>query len=228
MEKDKFSVSVFPIGKRYVDQFNSFFLDHFPWDDVDIFCLTNLPEKIKRKKNIHIININKYDDRYKGEYQENYWSFDFNLKRHSIKESFDYGYRRNIFFDVDHKILIDDKEKISGLFKRGLITGFSFSQAKMEEKVRIKRFNETFPVFKKGESVNILEDSGVFFDLSLEKFLEFYENWDKLVKTNLYKELTHPRGVLHEISMAAKMSNIQIEDSGQAQWFRSVSDKWYV
>src|SRR6056300_1167055 len=101
--KDDFSIAVFPVGERYVNKFNDFYLKNFPWNDIDIFCLTNLPKQIKKQENIKVIDIKKYDNRYNEDYKENYWWFDFNVKRYAVKEAFDFGYERVILFDVDHK-----------------------------------------------------------------------------------------------------------------------------
>ena len=121
----KYSIATFCYGERYYSQTNRMIesFSQLP-DPPQIFIVTDNPDEIIKKSFVNIKNISDYNPKY-SEYNKDYYTFDFSVKRFSVLFAFDSGYDNVILTDTD--AMVNDRlfshERVMECFITNSISG---------------------------------------------------------------------------------------------------------
>ena len=97
----EYAISTFCYGERYYQQTNRL-IESF--DDInekpDFFIVTDNPSALIERPFVKKKNITEYNKKY-SQYENDYYSFDFSVKRFSLLYAFENGYNNVILTDTD-------------------------------------------------------------------------------------------------------------------------------
>jgi hypothetical protein len=143
----KFAIATFCYGKRYYNQvnrlINSVAEQNFK---PQIVVVTDNVDEISKKDFVTVYDISKFNPEYK-KYANNYYEFDFSVKRYSVLAALNLGYTKIILSDADavpNPTLFTENYLLKG-FKENSIQGqvtYNFSNEMMTNSMLGRRFME--------------------------------------------------------------------------------------
>jgi hypothetical protein len=235
----KYSVATFCYGDRYYDQTNRM-IDSFSKlvDPPQIFIVTDNPEAITKKSFVNVKHISDYNPKY-SEYNKDYYTFDFSVKRFSLLFAFDSGYENVILTDTD--VVINEEifsnERILECFMSNTISGqvtYNFNNEISTNSMlgrRLLHYEKTFEVsLNKNELNEMVEDCVQFISIEHNLKYKFIEVWDKCIKIKDSDSLPNiPAGNIDEMCFSALYNNIKILNNSNKHINLLIPkhDKWY-
>jgi hypothetical protein len=235
----KYSVATFCYGDRYYDQTNRM-IDSFSKlvDPPQIFIVTDNPEAITKKSFVNVKHISDYNPKY-SEYNKDYYTFDFSVKRFSLLFAFDSGYENVILTDTD--VVINEEifsnERILECFMSNTISGqvtYNFNNEISTNSMlgrRLLHYEKTFEVsLNKNELNEMVEDCIQFISIEHNLKYKFIEVWDKCIKIKDSDSLPNiPAGNIDEMCFSALYNNIKILNNSNKHINLLIPkhDKWY-
>jgi hypothetical protein len=234
-----YSIATFCYGDRYYKQTNNLInslsiLDTPP----NLFVVTDNENSIEKKAFVNVKNIKEYNPKY-SEYRNNYYDFDFSVKRFSLQFAFESGYNNVILTDTDvvvnYNLYSDETVKQS--FIENAIAGqttYNFLEQVNSNSMLGRRFlhyeNRFDIFFDKGLLHEMPEDCIQYISISENKKFNFIDIWDKCIKIkdsdNLYNI---PAGNIDEMCFSACYNDIKIvnNSSKSINLLIAKHDKWY-
>lgn len=234
-----YAISTFCFGERYYNQTNRLIESFEELDEKpNIFVITDSVESIKKNDFVHVKNVGSYNKKYL-EYKNNYYDFDFSVKRFALLFAFENNYNNVILTDTD---VIPNRQ----LFRKDLIldnfignsiagqTCYNFENEVNTNSMLGRRFlhyETSFGVFfDKSELVSMPEDCVQFISIPNEKKFQFLKTWDDCIKIKDKDLLPNlPAGNIDEMCFSALYNNIKcVNNSNKTiNLLMAKHDKWY-
>ena len=234
-----FTFATFCFGERYYNQVNRFI------DDISkqefkshLVVLTDNPEKITKKDFVKTANILDYNENYL-EYANNYYDFDFSVKRYSVRASVNFGFTKVILVDADMRVnpSLFLEENINNSFIENSVSGpvtYNFSeqiQSNSELGRRLLHYESVFEFKTDKDKLGIMpEDCIQYLDIEKDKFIKFLDTWDKCIEHKKSDGLRNiPAGNIDEMCFSALYNGIELQNNSNKSLniIYAEHDKWY-
>lgn len=235
----KYAIATFCYGDRYYSQTNRM-IESFDQlsNPPQIFIVTDNPDAITKKKFVNVKNISEYNSKY-SEYNKDYYTFDFSVKRFSLLFAFDSGYNNVILTDTDVMVnqQIFSHERVMECFIPNSISGqvtYNFNNEIITNNMlgeRLLRYEDVFKVsFNKEELTEMTEDCIQFISIESNLKYKFIEVWDKCIKIKDSESLPNiPAGNIDEMCFSALYNGIKVLNNSNKHinLLTPTHDKWY-
>jgi hypothetical protein len=235
----EYAIATFCYGDRYYSQTNRM-IESFNQlsDPPQIFIVTDNPDAITKKKFVNVKNISEYNSKY-SEYNKDYYTFDFSVKRFSLLFAFDSGYNNVILTDTDVMVnqQIFSHERVMECFIPNSISGqvtYNFNNEIITNNMlgeRLLRYEDVFKVsFNKEELTEMTEDCIQFISIESNLKYKFIEVWDKCIKIKDSESLPNiPAGNIDEMCFSALYNGIKVLNNSNKHinLLTPTHDKWY-
>jgi len=233
----EYSLATFCYGERYYRQSNRL-IESFDFLEIkpDIFIVTDSPESIVKRDFVKTKHINDYNSKYTKYIKDNYYMFDFSVKRFSLLFAFESGYDKVILTDTDivANPTLFNHVTIDKTFYENCITGqvtYNFNEHGETLGKRFSYYEKKYNVcFDRSLLTEMVEDCIQFISINNGNKINFINVWDKLIeikdKDNL---LNVPAGNIDEMCFSGLLNNIQNKNSSQSSvnTLLAKHEKWY-
>jgi hypothetical protein len=238
--KVDYAISTFCYGDRYYKQTNRL-IESFDFLEIkpEIFIVTDSPDSILKKDNVHVKNVKFYDESYLNYEKDNYYSFDFSVKRFSLSFAFENGYEKVILTDTDAVAnpSIYNHDVIKNTFIENSISGqvtYSFKDQIITNSMLGRRFLHYEKTFNKEFDKELLnemvEDCIQFISINNGNNINFINTWSELIKIKRDHDLHNtPAGNIDEMCFAGLMNDVYNKNSSSksVNALLAIHDKWY-
>jgi hypothetical protein len=235
----KFCFATFCFGERYYEQVNRF-IDDISKSDFhpSLIVMTDNPEMIKNECFVTAFNIKDFNPEYSN-YANNYYDFDFSVKRYSVLAAFKLGFTNVILIDADMRVNygLFNEENIINSFKPNSIMGpvtYSFSEqinTNSELGNRLLEYERHFNISVDKETLNFMpEDCIQYISIDEDKFSYFLSSWDRCISYKQTKPLRNiPAGNIDEMCFSALINGIKVGNNSDKSLniIYAQHDKWY-
>lgn len=234
-----FCFATFCFGERYYEQVNRFINDISESNTQPILVVvTDKPDMIKKEHFVRVFNVNDFNKEY-TEYANNYYDFDFSVKRYALLASFNEGFTKIVLVDCDVRVnySIFNEENIKKSFEPNSIMGpvtYNFNQqinTNSELGRRLVEYENHFNIHFNKEKLNYMpEDCIQYINIDKDKFLDFISTWDKCIDYKKTKPLRNvPAGNIDEMCFSALSNNINVGNNSNKSLniIYAQHDKWY-
>jgi hypothetical protein len=234
-----FTFATFCFGDRYYQQVNRFI------DDVskqklkpNLVVLTDNTEKIIKYDFVKIINITDYNSDYLN-YANNYYDFDFSVKRYVVRASVNLGFNKIILVDADMVInpSLFTEENINNSFIENSISGPVIYKFNYEIKTnselgkRLLHYESVFGFETDKNKLDVMpEDCIQYIHIEKNKFIKFLDTWDKCIEHKKLDRLRNvPAGNIDEMCFSALYNGIELHNNSNKSLniVYAKHDKWY-
>lgn len=235
----KYCIATFCFGEIYYKQCNRLIGSFKDMKDPPtIVVLTDNESKIDNEWYVKIINVNKYNESY-SKYDNNYYTFDFSVKRYSLLAALELGFNKIILTDADavRNVNLYSHELINKLFSKNSIQGqvcYSFNNeinGSSELGRRFLQYEEKYNIFfNKDKLESMPEDCIQFISIDTPKFYNFLSTWDRCIKIKNENNLPNiPAGNIDEMCFSALYNGIELKNSSgiAINLLINIHDKWY-
>lgn len=234
-----YAISTFCFGERYHEQTNRL-INSFEGLETkpDIFVVTDNVKSIVEKDYVFVKNIGEYNAKYLI-YQDNYYGFDFSVKRFALQFAFEKNYNNVILTDTDVVVnqTLYTHERIMECFIPNSIMGqvtYNFSNEFFSNSELGKRFiyyEMKFDVaFRKSLLDFMPEDCVQFISIEGEKRFKFLKTWDECIKIKDKDNLKNtPAGNIDEMCFSSLINNMSVGNNSNKHINLLIPkhDKWY-
>lgn len=230
-----FCIATFGFGERYHNQINRLIESSTKFNDIPkIFVLTEKPEAIQCSDNVEIVNVNLYSENYTFT-ENNYYIFDFSVKRWIVKHALLQNYNKIVLVDCD--VIFNHSwniEMYEDYFVDGSISGqvvYDLNTAFDPLGKRYEYYKQHFgKEFHKELVTEVPEDCITLFNFeSIDKGLEFINVWSKCIEVKNDHHLGNsPAGNIDEIAFAACELGIPLRNRYTYNLLVADHDKWYI
>jgi hypothetical protein len=235
----KFCFATFCFGERYYEQVNRFIEDISKSDfHASLIVMTDNPEMIKNECFVTTFNIKDFNPEYSN-YANNYYDFDFSVKRYSVLAAFKLGFTNVILIDADMRVNygLFNEENIINSFKPNSILGpvtYNFSEqinTNSELGNRLLEYERHFNISVDKEKLNFMpEDCIQYISIDEDKFSHFLSSWDRCISYKQTKPLRNiPAGNIDEMCFSASINGIEVGNNSDKSLniIYAQHDKWY-
>ena len=235
----KFCFATFCFGKRYYEQVNRFIEDISKSDfHPSLIVMTDNPEMIKNECFVTTFNIKDFNPEYSN-YANNYYDFDFSVKRYSVLAAFKLGFTNVILIDADMRVNygLFNEENIINSFKPNSILGpvtYNFSEqinTNSELGNRLLEYERHFNISVDKEKLNFMpEDCIQYISIDEDKFSHFLSSWDRCISYKQTKPLRNiPAGNIDEMCFSSLINGIEVGNNSDKSLniIYAQHDKWY-
>ena len=235
----KFTFATFCFGDRYYEQVNRFITDISLQNyKPNLVVLTDNVDKIIKESFVNAVNVADYDGEYL-KYENNYYDFDFSVKRFAVRASVDLGYEKVILVDADMRVnsSLFTEEKFLNSFDENTISGpvtYNFEEQinnNSELGRRLLHYENVFGFITDKNKLNIMpEDCIQYLSIEKEKFYKFLDVWDKCIEHKKQDGLRNiPAGNIDEMCFSALYNDIQLGNNSNKSLniIYAEHDKWY-
>ncbi len=235
----KFCFATFCFGERYYEQVNRFIEDISKSDfHPSLIVMTDNPEKIKNECFVTTFNIKDFNPKY-SDYANNYYDFDFSVKRYSVLAAFKLDFTNVILIDADMRVNygLFNEENIINSFKPNSILGpvtYNFSEqinTNSELGNRLLEYERHFNISVDKEKLNFMpEDCIQYISIDEDKFSHFLSSWDRCISYKQTKPLRNiPAGNIDEMCFSALINGIEVGNNSDKSLniIYAQHDKWY-
>jgi hypothetical protein len=236
----KYCIATFCFGEIYYKQCNRLIGSFKDMKDAPIIVvLTDNESKINNEWYVKIVNVNKYNKSY-SKYDNNYYTFDFSVKRYSLLAALELGFSKIILTDADavRNVNLYSHELINKLFSKNSIQGqvcYSFNNeinGNSNLGSRFLQYEEKFNTFfDKDKLESMPEDCIQFIDIDTPKFYKFLSTWDSCIKLKYDNNMPNiPAGNIDEMCFAALYNGIKLKNNSSIAMnvLNNIHDKWYI
>ena len=230
-----FCIATFGFGERYYNQINRLIESSKAFQDIPkIFVLTDKPEKIQTTENVEVVNISLYQDSYQF-VENNYYIFDFSVKRWVVKHALLQNYNKIVLVDCD--IIFNHSwncEMYEKYFVEDSISGqvvYDLNNAFDPLGKRYEYYKQHFGMDFEPSLVNeVPEDCITLFNFkSKELGLEFIDCWSDCIEVKNEHSLGNaPAGNIDEIAFSACKLGIPMKYEYTYNLLVADHDKWYM
>jgi hypothetical protein len=235
----KFCFATFCFGERYHEQVNRF-IDDISKSDFHpiLIVMTDNPEMIKNECFVTTFNIKDFNPEYSN-YANNYYDFDFSVKRYSVLAAFKLGFTNVILIDADMRVNygLFNEENIINSFKPNSIMGpvtYNFSEqinTNSELGNRLLEYERHFNISVDKEKLNFMpEDCIQYISIDEDKFSHFLSSWDRCISYKQTKPLRNiPAGNIDEMCFSSLINGIEVGNNSDKSLniIYAQHDKWY-
>lgn len=233
-----YSIATFCFGERYYLQTNRLIESLSQLDEIpELFIITDSPKYITEKKFVNVKHINEYNSKYSN-YNNNYYDFDFSVKRFSLQFALESGYNKIILTDTDVVVNehIFNTKNVLNSFIENSISGqvtYQYEKEKETNSMLGKRFDYYESKFnKKFDKKNLWmpEDCVQYINISHDKFKQFLMIWDECIKIKDSDGLLNvPAGNIDEMCFSALYNEIELKNNSNKSinLLIPIHDKWY-
>lgn len=235
----KFCFATFCFGERYYEQVNRF-IDDITKSDFhpSLIVITDKPEKIKNQCFVTTFNISDFNPNY-STYAENYYDFDFSVKRFAVFAAFKLGYTNIILTDADMRVNygLFNENNIIKSFKPNSILGpvtYNFSEqinTNSELGNRLVDYERYFNISVDKDKLNFMpEDCIQYISIDEDKITHFLSSWDRCIEYKKIKPLRNiPAGNIDEMCFSALINGIEVGNNSDKclNIVYAEHDKWY-
>jgi len=235
----KFTFATFCFGDRYYEQVNRFITDISLQNyKPNLVVITDNVDKIIKESFVNAVNVADYDGEYL-KYENNYYDFDFSVKRFAVRASVDLGYEKVILVDADMRVnsSLFTEEKFLNSFDENTISGpvtYNFEEQinnNSELGRRLLHYENVFGFITDKNKLNIMpEDCIQYLSIEKEKFYKFLDVWDKCIEHKKQDGLRNiPAGNIDEMCFSALYNDIQLGNNSNKSLniIYAEHDKWY-
>jgi len=235
----KFCFATFCFGERYYEQVNRFIEDISKSDfHPSLIVMTDNPEMIKNECFVTTFNIKDFNPEYSN-YANNYYDFNFSVKRYSVLAAFKLGFTNVILIDADMRVNygLFNEENIINSFKPNSIMGtvtYNFSEqinTNSELGNRLLEYERHFNISIDKEKLNFMpEDCIQYISIDEDKFSHFLSSWDRCISYKQTKPLRNiPAGNIDEMCFSALINGIEVGNNSDKSLniIYAQHDKWY-
>jgi hypothetical protein len=235
----KFCFATFCFGERYYEQVNRFIEDISKSDfHANLIVMTDNPEMIKNECFVTTFNIKDFNPEYSN-YANNYYDFDFSVKRYSVLAAFKLGFTNVILIDADMRVNygLFNEENIINSFKPNSILGpvtYNFSEqinTNSELGNRLLEYERHFNISVDKEKLNFMpEDCIQYLSIDEDKFSHFLSSWDRCISYKQTKPLRNiPAGNIDEMCFSSLINGIEVGNNSDKSLniIYAQHDKWY-
>jgi hypothetical protein len=235
----KFCFATFCFGERYYEQVNRFIEDISKSDfHPSLIVMTDNPEKIKNECFVTTFNIKDFNPQY-SDYANNYYDFDFSVKRYSVLTAFKLDFTNVILIDADMRVNygLFNEENIINSFRPNSILGpvtYNFSEqinTNSELGNRLLEYERHFNISVDKEKLNFMpEDCIQYISIDEDKFSHFLSSWDRCISYKQTKPLRNiPAGNIDEMCFSALINGIEVGNNSDKSLniIYAQHDKWY-
>lgn len=235
----KFCFATFCFGERYYEQVNRF-IDDITKSDFhpSLIVITDKPEKIKNQCFVTTFNISDFNPNY-STYAENYYDFDFSVKRFAVFAAFKLGYTNIILTDADMRVNygLFNENNIINSFRPNSILGpvtYNFSEqinTNSELGNRLVEYERYFNISVDKDKLNFMpEDCIQYISIDEDKITHFLSSWDRCIEYKKIKPLRNiPAGNIDEMCFSALINGIEVGNNSDKclNIVYAEHDKWY-
>lgn len=235
----KFCFATFCFGERYYEQVNRF-IDDITKSDFhpSLIVITDKPDKIKNQCFVTTFNISDFNPNY-STYAENYYDFDFSVKRFAVFAAFKLGYTNIILTDADMRVNygLFNENNIIKSFKPNSILGpvtYNFSEqinTNSELGNRLVDYERYFNISVDKDKLNFMpEDCIQYISIDEDKITHFLSSWDRCIEYKKIKPLRNiPAGNIDEMCFSALINGIEVGNNSDKclNIVYAEHDKWY-
>lgn len=235
----KFCFATFCFGERYYEQVNRF-IDDITKSDFhpSLIVITDKPEKIKNQCFVTTFNISDFNPNY-STYAENYYDFDFSVKRFAVFAAFKLGYTNIILTDADIRVNygLFNENNIINSFRPNSILGpvtYNFSEqinTNSELGNRLVEYERYFNISVDKDKLNFMpEDCIQYISIDEDKITHFLSSWDRCIEYKKIKPLRNiPAGNIDEMCFSAIINGIEVGNNSDKclNIVYAEHDKWY-
>ena len=235
----KFTFATFCFGDRYYEQVNRFITDISLQNyKPNLVVITDNVDKIIKESFVNAVNVADYDGEYL-KYENNYYDFDFSVKRFAVRASVDLGYEKVILVDADMRVnsSLFTEEKFLNSFDENTISGpvtYDFEEQinnNSELGRRLLHYENVFGFITDKNKLNIMpEDCIQYLSIEKEKFYKFLDVWDKCIEHKKQDGLRNiPAGNIDEMCFSALYNDIELGNNSNKSLniIYAEHDKWY-
>jgi hypothetical protein len=235
----KFCFATFCFGERYYEQVNRFIDDISKSDfNPNLIVMTDNPDKISSNHFVTSFNIKDFNSNY-VDYADNYYDFDFSVKRYSVLAAFKLGFTNVILVDADMRVNygLFNYDNIINSFTRNSIKGpvtYNFSEqinTNSELGTRLVEYERHFNIPIDKDKLNFMpEDCIQYISIDEDKFSNFLSSWDRCIGYKKTKPLRNiPAGNIDEMCFSALSTGIEVGNNSNKSLniIYPEHDKWY-
>lgn len=236
-----YAISTFCYGDRYYKQTNRLIesLDVLDFEKPEIFIVTDNPDILLKRDFVKVANISEFNPKYLDYKKDNYYEFDFSVKRFSLLYAFQNGYDNVILTDTDviPNYQLFTTENIMNTFVEDAIGGqvtYSFEQEQKSNSMlgdRFKFYENYFGVqYDKDLLKEMVEDCIQFISIKGHKKYQFINMWDECIKIKDSAGLPNaPAGNIDEMCFSGLYNGLKIVNTSDKSMNVLVAhhDKWY-
>lgn len=236
---EKFAIATFCYGERYQKQVNRMISEIDTCDfKPTLVVVTDNIDNILDKPFVKKYDISQFNPEYKL-YSDNYYTFDFSVKRYSLLAALNLGFTKVILCDADavpNKSIFNEEHILQGFVEnsiQGQVT-YNFSNEIITNSQLGRRFLSYENYFKVSYDKNQLnfmpEDCIQFININIPKFYNFLRIWDECIKhKNLTGLSNTPAGNIDEMCFAALNCDITVGNNSDRcmNVLTPIHDKWY-
>ena len=235
----KFCFATFCFGERYYEQVNRF-IDDITNSDFhpSLIVITDKPEKIKNQFFVTVFNISDFNPNY-STYAENYYDFDFSVKRFAVFAAFKLGYTNIILTDADMRVnygLFNENNIINSFIPNSILgpVTYNFSEqinTNSELGNRLVEYERYFNISVDKDKLNFMpEDCIQYISIDKDKIFHFLSSWDKCIDYKKTKPLRNiPAGNIDEMCFSALINGVEVGNNSDKclNIVYAEHDKWY-
>lgn len=234
-----FAISTFCYGERYYLQTNRLINSFLEVNEQpDIFVVTDSPCSISKHDFVKVKHINDYNKKYSS-YSNDYYSFDFSVKRFSLLFAFESGYNNVILTDAD--IVVNEKlfsiNSIMRIFSNNSISGqvtYDFQNEINTNSMlgrRLLKYEKFLNTTIDKQLLNeMVEDCIQFISIDDDKKFKFIDTWNTCIEIKDSQGLLNiPAGNIDEMCFSALYNDIKSVNSSNKSINLLIAkhDKWY-
>lgn len=235
----EYAISTFCYGERYYQQTNRL-IESF--DDInekpDFFIVTDNPSALIERPFVKKKNITEYNKKY-SQYENDYYSFDFSVKRFSLLYAFENGYNNVILTDTDAIPNYDlfNTENVMKSFIKNSIGGpvtYCFKNEQNTNSMlgeRFKHYENKFGVlFDRDYLDEMVEDCIQYISIEDNLKFKFIKTWNRCIEIKDKDNLPNaPAGNIDEMCFSALYNNLKVINTSNISLNLLVAhhDKWY-
>jgi hypothetical protein len=234
-----FCFATFCFGDRYYSQTNTLINDlKISELKPNLIVITDNPDKILIEDFVKVFNVSEYSEDYLN-YANNYYDFDFSVKRFTVNKAFELGYNKIILVDTDIRVNygLFTHENISNSFEDNSILGpvtYNFDEqitTNSELGRRLMYYENHFDYEINKNELNFMpEDCIQYLNIDTDKMVNFLNDWDNCIQVKNSHGLRNiPAGNIDEMCFSAIKNGIKVGNNSNKSLniVFAQHDKWY-
>lgn len=235
----QFAIATFAYSERYQKQVNRMISEIDSCDfKPTVVVVTDNVDNILDKPFVKKYDISQFNPEYKN-YSNNYYTFDFSVKRYSLLAALNLGYTKIILSDADavpNKPIFKEELLMNGFVKnsiQGQVTYNFTNQITTNSQLgeRFLVYEKYFNVIYDKDQLNFMpEDCIQFLDIEMPKFYNFLRVWDECIQHKKKENLANtPAGNIDEMCFAALHCGLTVGNNSDKCMnnLTPIHDKWY-
>lgn len=234
-----YAIATFCYGERYHNQTNKM-IESFDYMESKplIFVVTDNVESITKREFVNTKSIADFNSKYLN-FNTDYFTFDFSVKRFSLQYAFDNGYTDVILVDTDVQVNqgLYSHESIMQCFLPNTVAGqvtYNFNEQIKSNSELGKRFlyyESKFNVkYDKNQLDFMPEDCVQFISIEEDLKYKFLDTWNECIKIKDTENLRNvPAGNIDEMCFSALYNGLAVTNNSNKHYNLLIPkhDKWY-